>query len=293
MVGHFAQPAAQQGFHDDGGNLQFGQPVIQVFARTALVLIVVPVAVVSLNLYKVPFVFVVMVQHPVKDSHIAVEREAQVPDSPCSPLFHQPVQQAVVEEALVQVVHTAATYRVQEQIVYIVRLHILQAVLEDLLSCLEAVLLGTEVRQLRSYEVLVPAVAALLQGDAQRLLALSPAVGWRRIEVVYTMIQCILTEAVHLFLVYHILVIYFLGRQAHPAVTQNTYFLLCLRVHPVGHLIRRNRTCMMPHIIYLSVTLGISCTTTCQSRSSSHSTRNLQEISSVIFFHFIKLKVES
>ena len=162
MIGHLAQSASQQGFHNDGGNPQLGKSVIQVFARTTFVIIVVPVAVVGLNLYKVPLVLVVMVQHPVIDSHITVEREAQVLDSSCSTLFHQPIQQAVVQKALVQVVHTATTYRVQQQIVYVVRLHILQAVLEDFLSSLEAVLLRTEVRQLCSYEVLVSAIAAFL-----------------------------------------------------------------------------------------------------------------------------------
>ena len=233
-----------------------------------------------------------MVQHPVIDGHIAVEREAQVADASCLSLLHQPVQQSVVQIALVQVLHAAA-YRVQQQVVNVIRLQILQTVLKHLLTGLQAVLLRTEVGQLGGQEILVPAVAALLQGDTQGGFALAPAVGWRCVKVVDTVIQGILAQAVALFLVYGIAVYILLrtgagvldGRQSHPSVSQDAYLLIGLRVHPVGHLVRRNLTRMVSHIIYLSVAVGTSGTTTCQSRSCCHSTRHLQEISSVILFH--------
>ncbi len=200
-----------------------------------------------------------VLQHIVEDRYIAVEREAQVAYASLLALLHQPVQQSVVQEALAQVVHPATAYAVQQQIVDIVGLQVLQAVLEYLAALLEAVLLGAEVGELRSYIVRVSRASALLQGDAQRFLALSAAVGWRRVEVVHTVLQGVVRQSVHLLLVDNLIVwavAHPLGRQSHPSVAQYAHLVARLGIRAIGHLVGWNGVRMVPHRIQVDI-LGI------------------------------------
>ena len=85
-------------------------------------------------------VLVVVRQGPVEDGNVAVEREAEVADAACLALLHEPVEQSVVEVALVHGPHATAADAVQEEVVDVVGLQVLQAALEHSLALLEVVL---------------------------------------------------------------------------------------------------------------------------------------------------------
>ena len=74
------------------------------------------------------------------------------------------------------------------------------------------------------------------------------------------MIQGILTEFVHLFLIN--LLLWWLAhilrrfhrkhRQAHPAISQQADAVVIIRIGTVSHLIRRHRSGMMSHRIHIT-----------------------------------------
>ena len=169
-VGHVRQTSAQQGFHDDGRDIPLGQFVVQVFSvRIARVDLfgILPVQVVQLNLYEVPFIIVVARQQVVEHPDVTVVRETQVADASCPALFQQKLQNAVVHIARLKLFHAvvAHAYAVQQQVVDIVCLQLLQRVLvhgDGALPCPSA---GREIGQLGGDEILVARMPA--QGNAR------------------------------------------------------------------------------------------------------------------------------
>ena len=145
VVGHLAQASPEERFHDDSRYAALHQLAVQVLSATRAVGIVMPVAVVGLYLYEVPVILLVVLEQPVEDSHVTVEREAQIPDASCLALLHEPLQQAVVEVALVQCLHASTAHGMQQEVIYIVGLQVSEAVLKHLLPLLQRVLLGAEV----------------------------------------------------------------------------------------------------------------------------------------------------
>ena len=134
-------------------------------------------------------ILVVVCQSPVIDCHVAVEGEAEVADASCFALLHEPVEQAVVEVALMHRPHASAADAVQQEVVDVVGLQVLQAALEHGLAFFEVVLRGREVGELGGDEVVAAFVSACFEGDAEALLALPAAVGRRRVEVVDAVVE--------------------------------------------------------------------------------------------------------
>ena len=294
VVGHLRQTSAEQGLHDNDGDVPPHQFFVEVLAGASLVLLVVPVDVVGLNLHEVPVILVVVCEGPVEDGDVAMEREAEVADAACFTLFHEPVEQSVVEVALMDRPHASAADAVQEQIVDVVGLQELQAALEHGLALLEVVLRGREVGELRGDEIVAALVSAGLQGDAQALLALSAAIGRRCVEVVDAVVEGKLAEAVYLFLVQGVAADVLLcagtavlhGRQAHPSIAQQTDLVALLGVGAIGHFVRWNGAFVVSHVVHLTVSVAALYATRCQSRRSSRGARDFEEVSSVnIFFH--------
>ena len=177
----------------------------------------------------------------------------------------------------------------QKQIIHVIRLQILETVLKHLLSLLERVLLGTEIAQLGSNEILVTRVTTGLQGLAQRLLTASTAIGWRCIEIVHSMVKGILTETIDFLLVQFILLRILLSasattldsRQAHPSVSQDTHLLPCLGIGSVRHHAGGHWCGVMPCSIQSFILTACLHSTSCQHTGSSHGTAGLQKLSSV------------
>ena len=111
ILWQIGQAAAQQRFHDDGGNaalLQFGIQIRGVGVAAVDFVGIVPVQVVQLYLHKVPVVLVVPRQQGVKHGDVAVIRESQVADAACLALLYQIVQHAVFHVARFEGRHAAS-----------------------------------------------------------------------------------------------------------------------------------------------------------------------------------------
>ena len=180
-------------------------------------------------------VLVVSSQYLVKHLLLAVEREAEVTDAAGLALLHQVVHHAILHIAFLEFRHRA-TYGMQQIIVYIVRLQLLQRVLVHRDTCLMALRVWMEVRQLRGDEHFLAVVS--LQGDTRALLRLSLTIDGRRVEVVDAMFDGIVHLTVNHVLVEVILVLC-LRRQAHHAVSQQRHLVLIIGIRAIGHLAYR------------------------------------------------------
>ena len=222
---------------------------------------------------------------PVEDGDVAMEREAEVADASCLALFHEPVEQSVVEVSLVDGVHAASPDAVQQEIVYVVCLEIFKAAFKHRLAFLEFVLRGREVRHLCCDEVVAALVAACFEGNAQAFLALAATIGGRCVEVVDAVVERVLAEAVHLLLIDDVATVFVLCvGQAHPSITEQTDLVALLGIGAVCHLICGDRAVVVPHVIHFAVGVVVFYAARCQSCCGGCCARDFQEVSSCDIF---------
>ena len=168
-----------------------------------------PVEEVHLYLYEVPVVFVVVVEQPVEGADVAMIGESEVTDTSSLALLQQEVEQPVVEEALLECVHTSAADAMEQVVVDIVRAKPLERLAVHLHGLVEVPKVRPLVRHFRGDEELLSGMAG--EGIAGKNLRLSSHVHRSRVEVVDAVFDGIVYEAVYLVLVI---------RQAHHAETQ-------------------------------------------------------------------------
>ena len=81
-----------------------------------------PVDVVQLDLYEIPFQFVVSGKEIIENFDVAVIRETEIADAPRFTFFQKEVEHAVIQIAAVQGFHAAHADTVQQQIIDIIHL---------------------------------------------------------------------------------------------------------------------------------------------------------------------------
>ena len=148
-------------------------------------------------------------------------------DTPRLPLLEQEVEQPVVEEAVVEVVHPSASDTVQQVVVDIVHLEPFEGAHVHFLGRLEIPELGILVGHFGGDEEFVSGMAC--QRIAREYLRLSPHIHRRRIEIVHPMRDGIVDHGVHLFLV--------VG-QSHHAESEQRHLFFCAVLDAVGHSYR-------------------------------------------------------
>ena len=260
--------SAQQGFHDDGGNLQLLQLVVEVVGVNIVFADLVgevPVQIVQLYLHEIPMVLVVQGKNLVEHLLLAMKRETEVADAAGLSLLHEEVHHAVVHITRVELLHSAAN-GVQQVVVDIVHLQLLHGVAVHLDGLLALMVLGIEVRELRGYEVLRALVAA--QRDTRAAFRLSLTVDGTGVDIVQSVLQGVVNLTVNHLLV-ELLVIIGLRRQTHHAVAQQRHLLLGLRVHAVGHLTHRRLHLVFVFLGGLATGL-VGLLATCQRGSRCH-----------------------
>lgn len=243
---HVGEPAAQQRFHDDGGNVPFAQFAVKIFGvgiPRIDPLGVFPVQIVQLDLHEIPLVFVVPREQMVEHPDIAVIRESEVADAPRPAFLQQEIEDAVLHVAALELLHAAAhAHAVQQQIVYVIHLQLFQRIAVHGDGGFAAPRGRSEVGEFGGDEVLVARVTA--QGDAGGAFRLAPAVGGRRVEIVHSVGCGIVHQFVHHLLIY--LLVPFTGAaaadggQTHHAESQQRHFVARRRVGPVCHPVRRD-----------------------------------------------------
>ena len=119
-----------------------------------------PVEEVHLNLHKIPVILVVVVDEPVKHAHVAMIGESQVSYASCFALFHEEVEQAVIQESLLELFHAALPHTVHEVVIDVVDAQLLERVLIHFLGTIESPVFLVIVRHLGGNKILVTWVAA-------------------------------------------------------------------------------------------------------------------------------------
>ena len=150
-----------------------------------------------------------------------------MPDAPRLPLLEQEVEQPVVEEAVVEIVHPASTDAVQQVVVDIVHPEAFHRAQVHFLGRLEIPELGILVGHFGGDEVFVSGMPC--QRISRENLRLSPHIHRRRIEIVHPMGDGIVDHGVHLFLV--------VG-QSHHAESEQRHLFFCAVLDAVGHSYR-------------------------------------------------------
>ena len=175
----------------------------------------------------------------VEDADIAVVGEAEVAYAAGLSLLQEKVEDAVVDIALLELLHAVAhADAVQQEVVQVVRLQFLHRVAVHGDGGFAAPRGGSEVGQFGGYEVFVTRMPA--QGDACSTFGLPLTVGGGGIEVVHAVVDGIVHQLVHHLLVY--LLIAFAGTasahggEAHHAEAQERHTVAGGRVDTVGHL---------------------------------------------------------
>ena len=218
------QGTAADRLHDDHGNVLGFQHLVERFGIAGLVAVfqrhVLPVHIVHLDLDEFPVIR--HVEKRLEGGVGTVEREAQVPDRPLLAEILQVRQQAVVHEALLEIVHAAD--RVEQEVVHIVGAQVLQGIGEHRLA-------GTqfgvhEIRHLGRDQIVLAVVAA--EGLARRPFGI--AVGRRRVEIVDAVLERVVDHLVDGFLVERGAAAAALAGEAHAAHAQQADALAAQRL---------------------------------------------------------------
>ena len=140
-------------------------------------------------------VFIIMVEQPVEHLHITVVGESEVTDASCLLLFHEEVEQSVVDESPVELIHTAAADAVHQVVVDIVDLQPLKRAFIHPLALIEAE--RPLVRHLRGDIILITGMT--LQGDTCSLFRTT--VCGCCVKIIHTMGEGIVNQLVHILLI--------------------------------------------------------------------------------------------
>ena len=196
-----------------------------------------PVYVVQLDLYEVPFQFVVAGEQVVKDFDVSMIGESEVADASDFALFQQEVQHAVVQIAGTEGFHAAHADAVQQEVVDVVHLQVAEGAVIHGKGLFAAVRAGTEVGQLCGKEEFLPWVA--FQGNARGALRQTLHIGGGGVEIVHSVGNGIVYQVVHGFLVYFVSIPVgaFPGGPSHASVSQQGNPVARVGIGTVGHLV--------------------------------------------------------
>ena len=198
------QRTTTQGFHHYALHAGFLTLVVEVFgigimASTATNGGVTPVEEVHLYLHKVPVVVILMVEQPVEGTHITMVGKAQVLDAPCLPLSEEEIEEPVVDEAALEVVHSPAADAVEKVVVDMVYFQSLERGVVHLLGFIDIPRGGVLVRHLRCHEEFLTRMAR--KGIAGEHLRPAAHIHRCGVEVIDAMLDGIVHHLIHLFLV--------------------------------------------------------------------------------------------
>ena len=145
-----------------------------------------PIQEVHLYLYEIPVILIIMIHQIVEHLYITMIRESQVTDSACLTLLHQEVEYTIIQESATKVIHTTATYAVQEIIVDIIHLQVFHGTFIHFLRLFERPGTRVGIRHLGSNIILVTWMT--LQGYTGNNLILSTSIGCGSIKIIHTML---------------------------------------------------------------------------------------------------------
>lgn len=187
---NLGEAAAEEGLHDNGGNialLELAEEIFAIGVRRIYLLGMLPIDIIELNLHEIPMIltFVVKFKEIIHHLYITVIAPTEITNATLLLLFYAPVEHTVVEEARMKSFHTVEglaveigiglANAVEEIVVNIVRLKHLQTILKHLHTLLVAPRLSREIGKFRGDEEFFSIVAS--EGDARCLFAFSFAVG--------------------------------------------------------------------------------------------------------------------
>ncbi len=162
----------------------------------------------------------------VKDIDITMVRKTEVADASFFALFHQPVENSIVDVAMVEFSHAvyADSYAVQQQVIHIVHLQFAKGILEHFDGGFPAPRRRREIGQFSGNEIFRTVVA--MQGYAGGPFRPSLAIGRRCVNVIQAMFQSIVYLTVYHFLVNIRIRMVAFGsaayhRQTHHSVTED------------------------------------------------------------------------
>ena len=202
-----------------------------------------PVHVIHLDLDKVPVVFPVQGQEFVQRLLVAMERESQLADGPFLPLLEQEIHHPVFNITHLESAISATADGMQEVVVDIIRLQLLERVaVHPQGSFARGVL---EIGQLGGPEEILSRMP--VEGDGGSPLRLTAQVSGRSVEVIDTVVDRIIHQLVHFFLVDNVFPVGtgFL-RPAHAAVAQQGNLVSVARIDAVFHLTGRRAVGRIP-----------------------------------------------
>ena len=111
ILRQISETTSEQRLHDDSRDAAFFELRIKIagiYIVIADFIGKIPIKIVEFNLHKVPMVFVVQGYHLVKHRLLAVERKAEIPDAACLALLQQIVHYAIIDIAVLELIHTPA-----------------------------------------------------------------------------------------------------------------------------------------------------------------------------------------
>ena len=197
-----------------------------------------PIHVVQLDHGEVPFH--IHVQYIIECSHIAMERPTEVTNTSCFTFLQKEIEQAIVDETFLEGFDTlTTTNRVEEIIVDIIHLKILQGIAIHFYRLLE--IRNTWVRHLGCNEELVTWMT--FESNTHSRFRLTLQIYRSRIEEVHPMLNRIVYQFIHLFLVDNIFTFFvLLHRPAHTSVAKKRYLIAGIRIDTIGHFACRLTT---------------------------------------------------
>ena len=184
-----------------------------------------PIQEIHLNLHEVPVILVIVVDEPVKRLHVAMIRESQMANAARLTLANEEIEQAIVDETAVQVLHPALPYAVQQVIIDVLYPQFLEGILIQFLCFIKRPQAFVVVRHLGGHIVLFAGMTAQCgTGDTLVETAAIPRGG---VKVVHTMGYGVVHQLIDQFLI--------VAGQAHHAEAQQGHLLACATLHTVGH----------------------------------------------------------
>ena len=250
VIRHVRQTTTQQRFHDVHRNVSLRQFIIKVFGMIVTGSMT-PIHIVQLNHGKVPLY--VHIHYIVESCHIPMERPSEVADTTGFTFLQKKIQQAIVNETFLECFDTlTATNGVKEIVIDIIYLKILQRIMVHLYRTFE--IRDAWIRHLGSDEELVARMA--FQSDTHCSFRLTLKIYRSRIEKVYSTLDGIVHQFIHLFLINNVFtILIFLHRPTHTSITEKRNFVTCIRVRTVSHFAFRftSRTFYRPFLLGLVI----------------------------------------
>lgn len=147
--------------------------------------------------------------------------------------FQQMIQHTIVQETAFDFFHTAHPHSMKQEIVDVIHLKFLEGIVVHLQGLFPAPGVWLEVGNLGGYVVFVTGMA--VQGNTCHPFALSVTIHGSGIEIVYAMLDGIVHQPVHPFLVDDTRLLVAEGELAHTSISQQRHLVAGGRGGSIGH----------------------------------------------------------